>query len=102
MFSHRRVLAVGGFLAVAAIVTCSHVWGEPGRDKDSNKDGSKPKQPTLVDGGYARFELNPAKTRFQDVPVSLYETTDGRLFGGIQLKPNLPDVTPRPRDIALL
>ena len=47
MFSLRRVLAVGGFLAVAAIVTCSHVWGDPGPDKELKdfKAGNKAKTP---------------------------------------------------------
>src|SRR5947208_1492851 len=35
MLEIRRLRAVGPVLALAAILTCAHVWGEPDRGKDS-------------------------------------------------------------------
>src|SRR5437868_2907604 len=100
MVSLRRVVAVGGFLAVAAILTSSHVWGEPGRDKELKdvNDGNKTQVPEKVDG---RLSERLGFSRFIDKSV-VYETTKGDLLFAGPIKPTLPATPARPRDYLVL
>ena len=106
MVSLHRVLAVGGFLAVAVILTCSHVWGDPGRDKKDSKDNGKAEFPKSVDPRDALDLRSPFSnqefTKFSDKPVIVYKTSTGVLDFAVQLQPGLPDVKARPRDYLVM
>ncbi len=96
----RRFLAIGPVLGLIAIVTCSHLWGEPGqRDPLAwrNKSG---------DASVVRKEL-PLEmlsvTRFAKQPVVTYRTSDGETFFAFQLQPRLDmPAQPRPVDYMIL
>src|SRR5271170_1331132 len=98
MVSLHRILAAGGFLAVAVIITCSHVWGDPGRDKEKkdSKDGNKVEFPKPVDPREAIDARSPFSSRefsrFSDKPLIVYEKSTGERLIALQLKPDLPDV----------
>ncbi|MFO0844433.1 MAG: vWA domain-containing protein [Gemmataceae bacterium] len=97
----RRLLAAGGiFLAGAAILTCTQVWGDPGRDKelrDWHKGGGKAIAPPRDDALAEEFDRN----RFEDRPVVVYERGGEALFG-LQVKPRLPDAPAQPTDYLVL
>ena len=48
MIRIQRLTAAGAILAIGAIITCSTVWGEPGRDRESKLEAKKPKTITPV------------------------------------------------------
>ena len=103
MVSFRRVWKVGGFLAVAAIVTCSHVWGEP-RDNNAAKDAKDGNKPKISEEELDRRSpfSNREFTRFKDKPVVRYTKTTGEELIAVQLQPSLPAQKPRPHDYVVL
>src|SRR4051812_49171578 len=105
MIEVRRVTAVGAIVALAAIVTCTHVWGDPKRDKDKEKEdlawrlGKGDRAGDKLDREFAEeFNLN----RFGDQLVVCYQTTEGDTLAAVQLKPNLEAAGVLPRDILVL
>src|SRR5205823_5606982 len=100
MFSLRRVVAVAAVLGVAACITCSHLWGEPTRDKELKdaKDGNKAQLPEQFEAGFAD---DLVFTRFGESPLVVYQSTKDEYFYALQVKPTLPDAkeqASRPRD----
>ncbi len=103
MFEARRLLAVGAILGVAAILTCTDVWGEPGRDKDLKdwrKGDGKLVKPDDKDAGPPADDLNG--NRFVDLPVVVYQPDTDVALAGIQIKPKLPDAPVRPKDYLVI
>ncbi|MFO0881136.1 MAG: hypothetical protein U0840_27750 [Gemmataceae bacterium] len=97
MIQVRRLLAVGAFFAVAAILACTHVWGEPRRDKDLKdwrKGDGKTVSPPRDDGELAD---DADRNRFADLPVVTYQHNADTLFG-LQVQPKLPDAPASPCD----
>jgi tetratricopeptide (TPR) repeat protein len=97
----RRLTAVGTVLGLAAALTCTHVWGEPGRGK--SKDLVKPADGTLSAGKADEdFARDMAVSRFTNHPLATYQAGKGApLLWALQLKPNLT-AAPRPLDVLVL
>ena len=97
MIAVRRLLAVTAFVAVAAVLSCSWVLGEPGQDKelkDYRKGGKNHKPVGELKG---RFAEDLQRNRFADQPIITYH--DGsQTFFALQLLPNLPDAPVLPID----
>ena len=108
MIDVRRLLAVGAGLVAAVALTCTHVWGDPKRDKDPNDlRGNGPVQPpdkkekerAPLDG---RFSEDLARSRFADQPLLIYATAAGETLFALQVQPKLDAPAPRPRDVVVL
>src|SRR5438477_244071 len=99
MLEIRRLRAVGAVLALAAVFTCAHVWGEPDRGKDS-----KDPRPNLSPAGPGRVESADElmASKFESQRVVVYQTQEGVPLFGWSLKPKLEAVPVRPRDYLLL
>src|ERR1700678_596274 len=106
MISIRRLMAVGAVLTATAVLTYTHVRGEPGRDKiDRDKDlkglrdnGANPG----LDKAGLRFEDELARSRFDDQNFLVYETLAGDTLFAAQVRPHLDANPPRPRDVVIL
>src|SRR4051812_3856386 len=102
MIEVRRLLAVGTVLSLAAVLTCAHVWGDPGGGKAPEAwrpgDGRN-LTPAQVD---RRFADDLPASRFADQPLVLYQGDKGETVFALQVKPVLKDAPPRPRDYLVL
>ena len=99
MISVRRLTAVGALLALAAASTSSQVWGEPNpRDQELQKWRSSSVAPPPKDRAFAD-EWMPS--RFSDRPFGLYRSAKGENYFYLELKPELKESAPRPRDYVL-
>src|SRR5688572_8387290 len=96
----RRLKAVSALLALAAILTCSHVWGEA-----LNKPSTRPSRggtvlaPAHADG---LDEGELVQSKFARGGMLTYRTTEGDLLFALQLKPRLEAVPARPRDYLVM
>jgi hypothetical protein len=97
----RRLSAVGTVLGLAAALTCTHVWGEPGRGK--SKDLVKPADGNLSSGKADEdFARDMAFSRFANHPLVTYQAAKGDpILFAYQVKPNLV-AAPRPLDVLVL
>src|SRR5437660_1096217 len=101
MTEGRRLLAVGAILALAAIVSYSHVWGEPARNKELDKwraEGDKP-APTAAERALGE---DLAASKFAQNVVVTYRTQEGETYFALQVKPELARPAARPRDFLVL
>src|SRR5262245_23713944 len=96
----HRLRVAGVLLTLAAVVTNSHVWGEPTKKLDG-KRLIVPRNPGLgkADG---IAEEQYANTKFTSSSVVTYRTTDGDLLFALQLKPKLDPIPARPRDYVIM
>jgi hypothetical protein len=90
-------MAVSAIMALGVVISCSHVWGEPARDKDY------PKRPVADSAAGARstdreFSDELAASKFADTPRLTYQTKDGDTLFAEQLKFDLGEGSVRPRD----
>src|SRR6266849_1322160 len=96
----RRLRAAWAVLALAAILTNSHVWGEV--DKKSPEKG----RPATTKGGPERADRDItedlANTKFAQASVLTYRTTGGETLFALQIKPKLDPVAARPRDYLVM
>src|SRR5262249_59003547 len=99
MTERCRLLAVGAILALAAVVSFSHVWGEPARNKELDKWRAEGDQPTAAD---RQFGEDLAASKFAQNPVVTYRTQEGETFFALQVKPDLARAAARPRDFLVL
>ena len=97
----RRMLAVGGLLAVIAVISSSSDGG------DKPDTGASPQQPPAA-GKPAAPKVNlyqaaeAIESRFQQSGVLTYASTQGDHYIALQLQPKLDAVPARPRDILIL
>jgi hypothetical protein len=93
----RRLVAVGAVLALVVVYTCSHVLGDPSRDKNRfhPSDGNGP----AAQIGIAEEQ---ARSRFADQTVVTYRTKDGELLFALQLQAKPEAGEHQPRDFAVL
>ena len=101
MIAVRRLKAVGIVLGLAAVLTCTHVWGEPGRDK--SKDVVQPADSKLTSGKADQdFAQDMAVSRFTGHPLVTYQAEQGGpLLAALQLQPKV-DAPARPLDVVVL
>jgi hypothetical protein len=96
----RRLLAVTAILALTAVFTSSHLWGD---------SGSKPRTRPPIPGGKiapdtpaASLGEDLASSKFAKGGVLTYRTKHGDTLFALQLKPQLDRVPDRPRDYLIL
>jgi tetratricopeptide (TPR) repeat protein len=95
MTKARRLVAVVAGLAVTAIVSSSFTKGEPTPPK-----GIPQKAKAVVEAANEAEAL--AKSRFEDRDTFTYEDLKGQHYFALQVKPQLPAVKAKPRDILIL
>ena len=100
MIAVRRLKAVGMVLGLAAVLTCTHVWGEPGRDK---ANAVQPADTKLTSGKADQdFAQDMAVSRFAGRPLATYQAEQGSpLLAALQLQPKV-DAPARPLDVLVL
>ncbi|HMF11867.1 MAG TPA: vWA domain-containing protein, partial [Gemmataceae bacterium] len=93
----RRLLAVGGILALAVVITCTFVLGDPTRDKKHYHPGDG--DPAAARTGLPE-EL--ASTKFADQPAGTYAASDGIKYFWTQVQAKGIASERRPRDFLVL
>ncbi|HMF14831.1 MAG TPA: VWA domain-containing protein, partial [Gemmataceae bacterium] len=93
----RRLLAAGGILALAVLITCTFVLGDPTRDKKHYHPGDG--DPAATRTGLPE-EL--ASTKFADQPVVTYTASDGVKYFAEQVFAKGIAAERRPRDFLVL
>src|SRR5438128_4398397 len=96
----RRLKAAGAVLALAAIFTNSHVWGEV--DKKSPQKGHSAKVKASPEKADRDITEDLANTKFAQASVLTYRTSGGETLFVLQIKPMLDPVGPRPRDYLVM
>jgi hypothetical protein len=96
----RRLKAVGALLALAAIVTNSHVWGESAHKPPEKRRTATPNLKPEANSPDIADDL--AQTKFAQAAVLTYRTTSGETLFALQIKPQLDPVPQRPRDFLVL
>jgi len=88
-------------LGFAAVLTCTHVWGEPGRDKSGGivKPADAPLPSNKADEAFAQ---DSASSRFSDHTLFTYQADKGGpLLAALKLQPKV-EAAPRPLDVLVL
>lgn len=99
MTTVRRLRAVSAILGLAAVATCSHVWGEPAGDKAKNTLTGRNEPPPLK----RQLAEELGATKFTDRNLVLYETLGGERLFALQVQPKLEAAKDaRPRDLLIL
>src|SRR5262249_55469295 len=89
MIELRRFAAVGGVVALAAMMTNPNLWGDPGKDR-AEKTYHKGDGTTRTVPSEAASE--EAADRFADKPVARYEDQKtGESLVALQIQPKLAD-----------
>jgi hypothetical protein len=96
----RRLKAVGAVLALAAIITNSHVWGESANKPPEKRRAAASKVRTQP--GEQDIAEDLANTKFAKAAVLTYRTTGGETLFALQIKPKLDPVPERPRDYLVM
>ena len=101
MIAVRRLQAVGMVVGFAAVLTCTHVWGEPGRDKANVVP--QPAESKLTSGKADQdFAQDMATSRFLGQALVTYQAERGApLLAALQLQPKV-DSPARPLDVLVL
>src|SRR5579864_181423 len=96
----RRLKAVGAILALAAVFTNSHVWGESAKKAPEKRRTATPKiKPDKAEQDIAE---DLANTKFARANLLTYRTTGGDTLFALQIKPKLEPVPERPRDYLVM
>jgi tetratricopeptide (TPR) repeat protein len=98
MHEVRRFLAIGVFLGLMAILTCSHLWGDAPRQDPLHSNSGLIVPATGMD----RSIFEQGSQKFADHPLITYRTADGETLFALQLQPKLEPGAPRPRDYLIL
>lgn len=100
MTTVRRLKVVSGFMLLAAIATCSHVWGDGANDKTKKGflDNAAP-APARVEKNLAE---DLAVTKFTNRSLVTYQTQAGELLIALQVQPKLAAALAQPQDVAIL
>jgi tetratricopeptide (TPR) repeat protein len=96
----RRLKFVGAVLALAAIITTAHVWGDP-FGKKGGKKVFGPKHPT-TDTFQDDLIDTLASNKFASGGVLTYRTTGGETLFALQVKPELKAPAAKPRDYLVM
>ena len=101
MIEVRRLLAVGTVFGLAAVLTCTHVWGEPGRDKPT--EAVKPADTKLSAGKADQdFAQDAAASRFADHALFTYQAEKSApLLFALKLQPKV-EAPARPLDVTVV
>ncbi len=103
MIQARRLLAVGAILGVAAIFTCSQVWGVPGLFRELRNWHKGDGKIIKPDDRASTFADDLNRNRFSDTPVVVYQADKGEeAIFGLQVLPKLPDSPARPKDYLVI
>jgi tetratricopeptide (TPR) repeat protein len=94
----RRLKVAGVLLALAAVLSTSHVWGDSSRKKSNPKRQHSAKALSEDDG----FSEDLADSKFAGRSVVTYQTTRGETLFAFQLKPRLEPAPATPRDYLIL
>lgn len=100
MTVNRRLRAVGAILVSAAVLTSTHVWGEPSerlRDQFRSSTGQLAAEAAEQDLAEAL-----ARSKFAEYGVVTYRTQKGETLFALQVQPKLEPMPARPRDILVL
>jgi tetratricopeptide (TPR) repeat protein len=95
----RRLLAVGAVLALLAVVSYTHVWGEPTAPKDAGTARDPGIVPGKVEVGTTQDML---ASRFTDQGAISYTNQQGERLFALQAKPKLDQPPARPRDFVVM
>src|SRR6266446_2587397 len=95
-----RLKSIGAFLAVAAVLTNAHVWGEPVKKAAPSQRAAV--QRHTADKADQTFEEDLAHSKFARGGVVTYHTTAGDLLFALQIKPQLEAAADQPRDYLVL
>lgn len=96
----RRLKAVGAVLALAAVVTSAHVWGEP---TDKSQERFRTSSGLLPpDKNTNQFGEDLTECKFADRAVLTYRTQSGDTLFALQVQPKLDAGPARPRDLLIL
>src|SRR5579871_619015 len=96
----RRLRVVGAVLALTAILTNSHVWGEVDKKPPEKRPTAKAKvSPEKADEDITD---DLAQTKFAKASVLTYRTTGGETLFALQIKPKLEPSPVRPRDYLII
>src|SRR5438132_1670165 len=102
MIAIRRLLAVSAFLAVAALLSSTDVWGEVGPNK-KEKDWRKGGKNVKPSGEPAEAAAEPERNRFADQPAVVYHDRDrNETYFALQVQPKLPDAPALPIDYLVM
>jgi hypothetical protein len=100
MTSVRRLKVVGAALALAAIVTNQHIWGEAADQAPSRRPTAQRFNPP--DQSDENLAEDLANSKFAKENVLSYRTTEGDVLFALQLKPKLEPTAVRPRDYLVM
>src|ERR1700741_680479 len=102
MIHARRLMAVGAVLAVAAVLTCSDVWSDPGPDKELKAYHKGDGKNIKPGEDRTHFAEDLERNRFLDAPVVVYQAEKGEMLFGLQVTAKLPDAPARPKDYLVI
>src|SRR5437868_4837489 len=100
MTSVRRLKIAGGLLALTAVITTSHLWGDSARQ--SPRKGQPRVRTYTPDKGDEGFTDDLADSKFAKGGLFTYRTTEGDLLFALSLKPKLEAGADRPTDYAIM
>ena len=91
----RRLKVVGVVLTLVAIITTSHLWGEPAKPVHGKRLARAHNHaPDLADEG---FTDDLAESKFAKGGMVTYRTSEGDSLFAVQIKPKLEAAPDRPR-----
>ncbi|MFQ3592818.1 MAG: vWA domain-containing protein, partial [Gemmataceae bacterium] len=105
MLEVRRLIMAGAVVAIAIVISCASVWGDPrgdqaAREKERERRawlrGEEIIRPVLEDN--TAVVEDTSKNRFVDLPVITYTQPSGDQLIALQVQPKLPDAPIRPTD----
>jgi hypothetical protein len=100
MTDFSRLRSVGAFLALAAVLTSTHVWGDAAkRTTDSFRSSTGQITP---EKGDRSLTDDLALSKFSQGGMVTYQTTTGDTLFALQIKPKLEAGPARPRDFLVL
>src|SRR5258708_1779922 len=96
----RRLKIVGALLALAAVISTTHVWGEPGGQ--SLKKRRPGTEKLASDNSDETFAEDLANSKFAGSNLVTYKTTAGDTLFALQVKPQIPVAGERPCDYLVM
>jgi hypothetical protein len=100
----HRLKAAGATLALAAVLTNAHVWGEAAAGSPAGRhlgEAKAPSRPTQQDAAKDVAD-DLANSKFAQGGLLVYRTTGGENLFALQVKPRLEPASARPRDYLVM